>query len=303
MTKRFKGIFPALITPFAGGPLGAVVDTEAFEHNIRAFNRHDFSGYLVLGSTGECVSLSDEEALGLVETARRAAAPERLVIAGTGRESTKLTIDFTNAAAGLGIDAALVRPPGYFKSRMSREALRRHYLAIADEAKVPVIIYNIPQNTGVVIDPSLVVELSGHPNIAGLKESSGSIAYLEEIIRRLPADFSYLVGSGYMILPALVMGACGAILAVANAAPAHCVAVYTLFRQGRVEEAVRLQLDIVPLNKAVMETYGIPGLKYAAGLIGQRGGLVRLPLLPLDLDGKAPAEIEELMKTLPQVED
>jgi 4-hydroxy-2-oxoglutarate aldolase len=301
MAKKFEGIFPALITPFAGGVLGDVVDTEAFEHNIRAFNRHGFSGYLVLGSTGECVSLSDEEALGLVETARRAAAPGRLVIAGTGRESTKLTIDFTNAAAELGIDAALVRPPGYFKSRMSREALRRHYLAVADEAKVPVIIYNIPQNTGVVIEPSLVVELAKHPNIAGLKESSGSIAYLEEIIRRLPADFSYLVGSGYMILPALVMGACGAILAVANAAPAHCVAIYSLFSQGRVEEAVRIQLDIVPLNKAVMETYGIPGLKHAAGLIGQRGGLVRLPLLPLD--EKGPAEIEELMKALPRIED
>lgn len=301
MAKRYEGVFPALITPFAGGPLGDVVDTEAFEHNIRAFNRYNFSGYLVLGSTGECVSMSDTEALGLVETARRAAAPGRLVIAGTGRESTKLAIDFTNAAAGLGIDAALVRPPAYFKSRMSREALRRHYLAVADEAKVPIIIYNIPQNTGVVIEPALIVELAAHPNIAGLKESSGSIAYLEEIIRRLPNDFSYLVGSGYMILPALVMGACGAILAVANAAPAHCIAIHDLFRQGRVEEAARLQLDIVPLNKAVMETYGIPGLKYAAGLIGQRGGLVRPPLLPLD--EKGPAEIEELMKTLPRVEN
>ncbi len=301
MPKKLRGIFPALVTPFAGGETGGSVDLAVFESNIRAYNRFRLSGYLVLGSTGECVSLTEEEALSLVRTARAAAAPGKLLIAGTGQESTGATIDLTNAAAALGVDAVLVRTPSYFKSKLTREALKKHFLAVADKAKVPVIIYNVPQNTGVAIEPSLVVELSAHPNIIGLKESSGSLAYVGEIIRRLPADFSYLVGSGFVVLPALVMGACGAILAVANAVPAHCVRVFELFQAGRVEEAAALQLGIIPLNKAVMETYGIAGLKRAVDATGLKGGFVRGPLLPLEEKGAA--EIDALMKNLPSASD
>jgi len=254
MAKKFRGIFPALVTPFAGGTLSETVDLDAFKGNIGVLNSIGLSGYVVLGSTGECVSLTPGESLALLRTAKTAAAPGKLVIAGTGQESTLQTIEFTNAAARLGIDAALVRPPSYFKAKMSREALRRHYLAVADAAEVPVIVYNIPQNTGVTIDPSLVVELAAHPNIAGLKESSGSVSYLEEVVAHVPKDFSYLVGSGYVILPALVLGASGAILAVANAAPAQCVGIYELFQAGKIEDAARLQLGVAPLNKAVMDT-------------------------------------------------
>lgn len=286
MTIRLQGIFPALLTPFGGGPRDEDVDYGALAGNVASLNATGLAGYVVMGSNGECVSLSWGEGLELVKTARAAAAPGKLLIAGTGQESTTLTIDFTNSAADLGADAALVRPPGYFKSRMTREALKRHYLALADAARIPIIIYNIPQNTGVVIEPSLVVELSAHPNIIGLKDSSGSLANIEEIVRRVPEGFSCLVGSGSLILPALVMGARGAILGVANAAPRHCVQIYELFRGGRFEEAAARQLNLVPLNKAVMETFGIPGLKYAIGLIGQKGGRVRAPLLPLNQDGE-----------------
>ncbi len=286
MTIRLQGIFPALLTPFGGGPRDEDVDYEALAGNIASLNATGLAGYVVMGSNGECVSLSWGEGLELVKTARAAAAPGKLLIAGTGQESTTLTIDFTNSAADLGADAALVRPPGYFKSRMTREALKRHYGALADAARIPIIIYNIPQNTGVVIEPSLVIELSAHPNIIGLKDSSGSLANIEEIVRRVPEGFSCLVGSGSLVLPALVMGARGAILGVANAAPRHCIHIYELFRGGRFEEAAARQLDLVPLNKAVMETFGIPGLKYAIGLIGQKGGRVRSPLLPLAENGE-----------------
>jgi 4-hydroxy-2-oxoglutarate aldolase len=298
MTLKLQGVFPALVTPFGGGTRDEAVDLDALAGNIRALNPTGLAGYLVLGSNGESVSLGWVEALSLVKTARAAAAPGKLLIAGAGQESTGMTIDFANAAADLGADAALVRPPSYFKSRMTREALRRHYLAVADAARLPVIVYNIPQNTGLVIEPSLVVELSAHPNIVGLKESSGSLPYLEEIIRKLPADFSYLVGSGSVVLPALLMGARGAILAMANAAPSQCVRLLELFGQGRVAEAAALQLDLVPLNKAVTEIYGIAGLKHAVGLIGQKGGRVRPPLLPLDEKGAT--EITRLMTELPK---
>jgi 4-hydroxy-2-oxoglutarate aldolase len=296
MTIHLHGIFPALLTPFRGGPRDEDVDYDALAGNIGLLNETGLTGYVVMGSNGECVSLSWGEGLELVKTARGAAAPGKLLIAGTGQESTTLTIDFTNSAADLGADAALIRPPGYFKARMNREALKRHYLAVADAARIPVIIYNIPQNTGVVIEPSLVVELSAHPNIIGLKDSSGSLANIEEIVRRVPEGFGCLVGSGSLILPALVMGARGAILGVANAAPRQCVRIYELFRGGRTEEAAARQLDLVPLNKAVMETYGIPGLKYAIGRIGQQGGRVRSPLLPLSDIGAA--EIGRLMSEL-----
>jgi 4-hydroxy-2-oxoglutarate aldolase len=299
MAKEFQGIFPALVTPFKGGPLGAEIDDEALGRNIGLLNAHALAGYLVLGSTGECVSLTDDEAVRLAGIVREEAAPGKKMIAGTGRESTILTIDFTRRMAEAGADAALVRPPSYFKGKMNREALKRHYLAVADAAPIPIILYNIPQNTGIVIDPGLVVELSAHPNIVGLKESSGSLPYLVEIIRRVPADFSYLVGSGYIILPALLMGASGAILAVANAAPALCVEIERLFREGSIHEAVERQLDLVPLNKMIMETHGISGLKCAMRSAGFEGGLARMPLLPVD--EKSAAEIDALMKTLPRI--
>jgi 4-hydroxy-2-oxoglutarate aldolase len=292
LAKTFTGIYVALVTPFDGDEVSA----EKFRSNILKYNETGLAGYLVLGSTGECVSLTDDESAHLVRTARQAAAKGKKVIAGTARESTRLTVEFTNRMADLGIDAALIRPPCYYKSKMTTEALKRHYLAVADRSRVPVILYNIPQNTGLTFEGSLIVELSQHPNITGLKESGGNLVLLDEIIRRLPADFSYLLGHGSAFLPALLMGASGAILAVANAAPDVCAKIYDLFIRGHIAEAAALQLDLVPLNNSVMGVYGIPGLKYAVDVLGLHGGSVRAPLLPLDDKGKA--EIAARLKEL-----
>ncbi len=291
MDKRFTGIFAALVTPFVGESLSI----KKFKDNIRKYNAFDLAGYVVLGSTGECVSLSDEESGILIRAARETAAKGKKVIAGTARESTRLTIEFTNAMADLGIDAALVRPPSYYKSKMGREALKKHYLTLADRCRVPVIIYNIPQNTGISLESRLIVELSGHPNIAGLKESAGNLSFLGEVVPQLSKGFSYLLGSGNVILPGLVMGASGAILAVANAAPGFCLMIYRLFARGKIKEAARLQQALIPL-KAIMETYGIPGLKYCLDAQGFYGGPCRLPLLPIDKNEKA--ELGNLLKKL-----
>ena len=292
MAKKFRGIYPALLTPFVGDEIA----TDKFRDNTLKFNEQDLAGYVVLGSTGECVSISDEESGRLVRTAREAAAKGKTIIAGTARESTRLTIDFTNRMADLGVDAALVRPPSYFKAKMTKEALKKHFLAVADRSRVPIIVYNIPQNTGLSLEGQLILELSEHPNIVGLKESSGTISFLGELIRRLPADFSYLLGHGSAFLPALLMGASGAILAVANAAPALCAKTFRLFNEGKIKEAAALQLDLVPLNKAVMESYGIAGLKYALDRQGWYGGPVRLPLLPMEEKGQV--EIDALLEKL-----
>ena len=292
MKLQLEGIYAAVTTPFAG----AGIDEAGFQGNIERYNATGLAGYVVLGSTGECVSLSDEESAALVRIARRAAGPGKKVIAGTGRESTKLAIEFTNRMADLGAEAALVRPPSYFKSRMSTDALRAHYLAVAEAVRIPVIVYNIPQNTGISLASGLVVELAPHPNIIGLKESAGNLAFLGEVVRAVPADFSYLLGSGSLFLPALEMGARGAILAIADAAPDICARIYWLFKEGKAGEARRLQLDIIPLNKSLTETIGIAGLKHALDLLGFRGGLPRLPLLPPD--DKAKADISALLKGL-----
>jgi 4-hydroxy-2-oxoglutarate aldolase len=292
MTKPLAGVYVALTTPFDGDG----ISTAKLRENVGRLNRTSLAGYLVLGSTGESVSLTDAESLALVDAVLEAAAADKKVLVGTAREWTKGTIDFTAGLPSGGISAVLVRPPSYFKSKMTREALRAHYLAVADASPYPVLIYNIPQNTGISLEPRLVVDLAAHPNVAGLKESGGSLAFVAEVVREVPGRFHYFLGSGNVICPGLEMGACGAILAVANAAPEICAELYGLFRAGKTDEARRLQLDLLPLNKALTETYGIAGLKYAQDLRGYAGGPTRLPLLPVDDKGRA--EIAALLKKM-----
>jgi len=282
MNKSFKGVFAALTTPF----LKDEISIDKFRENIQKYNHHDLSGYVILGSTGESVYLSDEESEKLAAAAKENASPEKKILVGTARESTKITIEFTNRMAELGIDAALVRTPHYFKSFMTREALKSFYLTIADQSKVPVIIYNIPRNTGISVDSHLLFELAEHPNITGIKESSGNLSFMAEVIPYLNPDYSFLTGAGSVFLPGLILGASGAILALADAVPEECASIYNLFLEGKKEEAKNLQLHLVPLNKAIIQTFGIPGLKYALNLLGYYGGPPRPPLLPLDEKGE-----------------
>ncbi|MCK7482337.1 MAG: dihydrodipicolinate synthase family protein [Candidatus Moduliflexus flocculans] len=226
------------------------------------------------------LSTGRAESLALVDAVLEAAAPGKKVLVGTARESTRGTIEFTNSLPAHGISAVLVRPPSYFKSKLTREALKAHYLAVAEGSRLPVLVYNMPQNTGISLEPRLIVDLAPHPNIIGLKESSGSIAFLEEVVRRVPDRFHYFLGSGHVVYPGLEMGADGAILAVANAAPEMCAEIFRLYQAGKKDEARELQLDLVPLNKALMETYGIAGLKHAQDLRGYHGGPTRLPCFP-----------------------
>jgi 4-hydroxy-2-oxoglutarate aldolase len=291
VSKPLEGVYAALTTPFDGEEISVA----KMKENVGRLNATGLAGYLVLGSTGESVSLTDEESLALVEAVLETAAPDKKVLVGTAREWTKGTIDFTASLPARGIAAVLVRPPSYFKSKMTRESLRAHYLAVAEASRFPVLVYNMPANTGINLEPRLVIELASHPNIAGLKESGGSLAFLAEVVREVPERFHYLLGSGHVVYPGLAMGACGAILAVANAVPEMCAEIFRLFRAGQKEEARQLQLDLVPLNKALVEVHGIAGLKHAQDLRGFYGGPTRLPLLPVDEKGKA--EIAALLKT------
>lgn len=290
MSRRFKGVFPALTTPF----LDDKISPEKLKENIQKYNRFGLSGYVVLGSTGESVFLTDEESEKMVMAARESAAQGKKIIVGTARESAKITLDFTNRMAELGIDAALVRTPYYFKSFMNREALKNYYLSIADQSKTPIIIYNIPRNTGISIESNLLFELSKHSNIVGIKESSGNLDFLEEVRPHLASNFSFLTGAASVFFPGLQLGARGGILALADLAPAECVQLYNLFLEGKREQALELQPRLAPLNKAIIETFGIPGIKHSLDLLGYFGGLPRSPLLPLDEKGKM--EMEKILK-------
>lgn len=292
MDKKFKGIFAALTTPFKGEN----ILPEKFSDNILKFNETGLAGYIVMGSTGEAPFVDDKEAEILVKVARNTASPEKYIIAGAGRDSAEWTIRLSNRLAEAGAQAALIKPPHYYKSRMNYEALRAYYYEVADRVKIPVIIYNIPQNTQIWIPLELVIELSKHQNIIGLKESGGSVAYLSEVVKKVPSDFIYFTGSGSILYSALEMGASGAILALANVAPELCVKLYELFTAGKKEEARELQYKLIPLNRALTETYGIAAIKYALDLRGFYGGPCRTPLL--SLEAKAKLEIENYLRNL-----
>src|SRR3970282_2163438 len=213
---RLHGIYPPLTTPFA--PDGTLA-LDRLAENIQKYNQSKLAGYVVVGSTGESVYLREAEKLQVFEAARAAAAPGKILIAGTGCESTAETLELTRRAAGLGYGAALVRTHAYFKSQMTEAALERHYRAVADASPIPVLVYSVPQFTGLGVSAALVVRLAAHPNIAGLKESSGDVRLIGEIARQAPPEFTVLVGSASAFYPALSEGARGAVLAVACAVP------------------------------------------------------------------------------------
>ena len=282
MRSDLKGVFAALTTPFAGDE----ISPQKLQKNIKKYNRFDLAGYVILGSTGEAVYLSDDESEQLVQAAKESTSQGKKILVGTARESTRATIEFTNRIAERGIDAALIRTPSYFKSLIDRKSLMNHYLTIAEKSNVPVIIYNIPRFTGISVDSDLMVELSKHPNIAGIKDSSGNLSSLGEAIPLISPQFCILLGAGELFLQGLLLGAHGGILALASVAPGQCVNLYNLYSEKKLEEALKLQLELIPLNKAIIQVYGIPGIKYALDLLGYSGGPPRLPLLPLDEKGK-----------------
>jgi len=287
---ELKGVLPPVATPFTDDEL----DTEALKRNLEKYNKTGLSGYLILGSNGEGVYLNEGEKRAVLGAARQAIPQDRIFMAGMGQESTRETIRWVNISAEIGADCALIVTPNFYKGLMTFEALRRHYLAVAEAAKIPILIYNVPQFTGVNLTPDLIEALSSHPNIVGIKDSSGNIGQLAEIIRRTPNDFAVFVGSAPVFYPALCVGAVGGILAVANVIPEVCVALKERFDAGNHGEAKNLQFKITPLARWVTAEHGIGGLKMAMDEVGYEGGLPRSPLFPPDESHRS--ELKALLK-------
>jgi len=285
---KLSGVMPPITTPFQDGKL--VLDK--LKNNFHKWNETGLSGYLVLGSNGEAVYLNEKEKIKVVEISRESIPTSKIMLVGTGMESTQETIQFTNQVAKMGADYALVVTPSYFKGSMKPQILYDHFIAVAESSRIGILIYNVPQFTGINLDPEVVAKLSEHPNIIGIKDSSGNIGQLSEIIHLSQKGFAVFVGSAPVFFPALCIGAVGGILAVANVVPQECVQIQNLFNKGKMGEARALQSRLTPLAKAVTTKYGIGGLKMAMDLAGYSGGN---PRLPLKRPGK---EIEEELKRL-----
>jgi 4-hydroxy-2-oxoglutarate aldolase len=275
MTINLSGILLPVTTPFAAN---SDFDPRTLAGNLSQWNDSGVIGYVALGSTGERVNLDEREYLEVIETARAAVSSDKTFIAGAGQQSTRGTIAEIERAASAGADAVLVITPGFYKSAITQAALITHYQAIADAARVPVILYSMPDLTGVKIEPEIAAQLSEHPNIIGMKDSSAEIAKLAETVRLVPKDFAVMIGNGTVLCEALEAGARGGILAVGCAAPQICVTIYRAVLSGDLGHAKALQEKLTPLARAVTKTYGIGGLKAAMDLAGFSGGPVRAPL-------------------------
>src|ERR1700738_641685 len=290
MPINLNGILLPVTTPFLATE---ALDSEGLTTNLRAWNETGVVGYVALGSTGERANLDEREYLQVIETARRAVPKNLPLIAGAGQQSTRGTISEIERAAKAGAEAVLVITPSFYKSAITQEALVRHYLAVADVSPVPVILYSMPDLTGITIEPETAARLSRHRNIIGMKDSSADIPKFAEAVRLVPEDFAMMIGNGTVLCDALQSGGRGGILAVGCVVPGLCVEIYRAVQAADITRAKSLQDKLTPLARAVTKTYGIGGLKSAMQLAGLVGGSVRAPL---QRPGEAAvAEIEQML--------
>jgi 4-hydroxy-2-oxoglutarate aldolase len=286
--EAFVGIFPPVLTPYNNR--AGEIDESKFCQNLGKLKEAGLSGVVVAGSTGEAPYLSSKERLRLTRLARRSVKPPQLLIVGTGLESTRGTIELGRQAVECGADALLVITPNYYKSRMSSEALIAYYRTVAESVHKPVIIYHIPQFTGIRMEPDAIAELSKHPNIIGLKESSGDLAFVRSVLRSAKENFHVLVGSAMIIVEAIRAGARGGILGQADIAPELCLAVYEAAARGDWKRAKELHAHLLPLATKISVPFGVAGVKYAAEVRGFFAGPPRGPLRPLTAKDKAQVE-------------
>jgi 4-hydroxy-2-oxoglutarate aldolase len=286
---KLHGIFPPIATPFdhKGDLYKAKV-----QHNVEKWNRTGLGGYVVCGSTGESVYLTTPEKIALWEWVAQYAAPDKLLMAGTGVESVRETVELTNRAAEMGYKVAMVRTPHYYKNLLNRaDAQVLYFRSVADQSKIPLMIYNWPQATGVDIPPEAVATLSEHPNVIAVKESSGSLEKVMQMLRDVKPGFQVLTGSAPLLAPHLAVGCVGAVLAFANAAPYALISIYEAHRTRETAAALDWQNRIARAAQLVTSKYGVPGLKHAMDLNGYYGGPPRLPLTVVGPEART--EIEQ----------
>lgn len=290
LRAKLRGILLPFPTPFDADEEFA---TAALSANLVRWHETGVTGYVALGSTGERVHLDEREYLTVIETARAAVSESHLLIAGAGQQGVRHSVAEVRRAARAGADAVLVITPHFYRAARAQDSLVDFYTAVADAAPVPVVLYSMPELTGVALAPETVARLAGHENIVGVKDSSGDVLNLAETLRLVPDDFAVLTGNGPLLYAALTAGATGAILAAACVTPELAVAIFRAVNAKDHTRALALQRAFTPLARAVTARYGIGGLKYALDLAGYAGGVVRAPLrMPAE---EARREIAQLL--------
>ena len=287
------GIFVPHVTPFKHG---GQLDINALRECVRFWLQSGVSGLVPCGSNGEAPYLSRQERKKVIETVLDEANGKVPVIAGTGSMSTQETIAFTKDATDSGVDAALIVTPFYF--RLTNREIHEHYRTVCQAVDLPIVVYNVPKFTGFSLEPASIQKLSSeNQSIIGVKESSGSLGTISEIIRLLGNRLSVLAGTADIALPTLLAGGRGAVIAVANVFPTLCSRLYKAFKDGQYEEASRLQNRITFANEVlVRRSNQLSAIKEAMKLNGMPGGYPRRPALPLN--GEEKKTIEALLREI-----
>ncbi|MCL2705499.1 MAG: dihydrodipicolinate synthase family protein [Spirochaetaceae bacterium] len=281
------GVFAPMCTPFKNDE----VDYAGMESNVELMNMSGLKGYFVLGTNGEYKTMSEEEKFKLLGVAIKAASKNKVVMAGTGAESTMETIRLTKKAADLGASMVSLLMPSFFAKRITVPVMIKHIVDIADASPVPVVLYNNPSvAAGVTISPLVVKEVCQHNNVVGLKDSSKET--WQENIDYCSEKFSVMAGSAGYFLDLLEKGGTGGVLSLANVFPEECAKLYQLYISGEKEKAKELNIKLVDLNKKVSGTYGVPGVKYVMDLAGFTGGLPRKPIFGLTKEEKEKLEAD-----------
>lgn len=294
MALDLSGIFAPLTTPFGADSSVAIA---ALKHNLGLYNQTGLAGYVALGSTGEAVYLSRGEGEAVLTAVKEAAGPGKLLIAGTGAESAVETIERTRRAAEIGYPVALVKTPYYYKAQYTPSTLIDYFGRVADAAPIPIVLYSVPKFTGVTLEAREVSALAAHPNVIGIKDSSGSVQRIGEMVAAAAPPFQVLTGSAAALHESLARGARGAILALACVLPEMCVELYQAFRAGNQDRARELQGALLPASKIVVSDGGPAGVKAGMDLRGYAGGAPRSPLAPVS--GELHAEIRRTLAGLP----
>ncbi len=280
MTVNLRGVFAPVVTTFSTE--NGELDVKSFEANVAAHLAAGLHGIVVTGSTGEAALLDFNERAALVEATRRATPSDKAVIVGTGAESTRTCLAQTREAARRGADVVLVVAPHYYSSSMTTPALRAHYLRVADESPVPVMLYTIPKYMHFALEAELVAELAKHENIIGMKDSSGNRDLWTGYMKSQSPAFKVLTGNAQMFHHAMATGGTGGILAGALFAPSIALDIFDSVVRGDEASAVAAQSRFTPMGAKIVGELGVPGVKAALDRVGMVGGPVRSPLVALD---------------------
>jgi len=275
---KFVGIIPAVVTPFTDENK---LDVDALRQAIRFYIKNGVHGIMVNGSTGEVASLSADERKKVVEIAVEETKKGIPVIAGTGASSTATTIELTKDAKDAGADTAMIVTPYYLIP--NEEGLIKHYKTIAEKVDIPIMPYNIPAHTNVNLTPSIIARLCKEvPNIVGLKDSSGNLSQFAETIRLIGNKISVLNGGDDLLLPSLILGGHGAIIALANIAPKMTVELFDSVQEGDIKRAREIYYKLLPIARAIGSERNFPApVKEALKQLGRSAGSTRSPIVQL----------------------